>query len=484
MVFFSTCFREDYPIMYKEASLSTVHFLSWECINKLVVVFFALVGPKLLKKSVLWTSLQCSLILNFIHDLQRAIHLSQSPEFAPCPWPVWWRSPPCQLTQNRILVELLRLLGHQKVPSTLWSQRHEMLTWLDHCPTWQSTLGTQVCSTNSTVVALIAVWSSTSFALNKHAPDHHTRLDFHHQKRGGCPWCAHRRFRQWRTRNPCVQQANCSAFHAAVCERPTAQCHQHKCAPPIAIRIMTTCFVGNNLLIRWLQLLDFWFGGARLSYVTITKKCPSWSRLHMSQWMVPTLVHVVPPICALPHNWMRFLWSNQHLFDWMKNAETLKHLAQWKMLRILLCLWNCPSGTQLAPCVFVCVCKLGFLQMTQLHQIREVNCVSILLSLDGRLLTFISLSSHTTLVYSLLYPIIFPQRSLRLIFLFASWMVLSKIQDMYCVVGLFSGVSKVFNWTHLFPSRNLARKIWNLVVTKNTPQKDWHPLLQPIRHWE
>ena len=45
------------------------------------------------------------------------------------------------------LVELKRLLGHQNVPSTLWSQRHERLTWLVECPTWQSSLGTQVCST-------------------------------------------------------------------------------------------------------------------------------------------------------------------------------------------------------------------------------------------------------------------------------------------------------------------------------------------------
>ena len=42
-------------------------------------------------------------------------------------------------------------------------------------------------------------------------------------------------------------------------------------AAPIAIRIVTTCFLGSNILIRWLHRLDFWFDCIRLTCVIITK---------------------------------------------------------------------------------------------------------------------------------------------------------------------------------------------------------------------
>ena len=256
------------------------------------------------------------------------------------------------------------------------SQRHEKLTWLVECPTWQSSLGTQVCST-----ARLFPWLLSGLP--------HLCIEQTCSRSSYSAWLSPPET-EWLPLvcSPVVSVNEEPVIHACnkqtvllfmpsfVNVRPPRATNTN--AAPIAIRIMTTCFVGSNLLIRWLQWLDFWFGGARLSYVIITKNCPSWSRLHLSQWMVPTLVHVVRPICALHTQLDAFSVVQSTSVWWMKNAETLKHLAQWKMLRILLCLWNCPLGAQLAPCVFVSVCKLGFLQMTEVHQIREVNWVSIL----------------------------------------------------------------------------------------------------------
>ena len=69
---------------------------------------------------------------------------------------------------------------------------------------------------------------------NRHAPDHHTRPDFHYKKRSGSPCVL------------TVASVNEPVIHA--CHRQTVLLFMSSIAAPISIRILTTCFVGSNLL--------------------------------------------------------------------------------------------------------------------------------------------------------------------------------------------------------------------------------------------
>ena len=69
---------------------------------------------------------------------------------------------------------------------------------------------------------------------------------------------------------------------------------------PIAIWIVTTCFVCSNRLIRWAHWLDFRLDCTSLSLRRRHQDCPSWSRLRVSRSTVPIVVRLVLQVCALP----------------------------------------------------------------------------------------------------------------------------------------------------------------------------------------
>ena len=221
-------------------------------------------------------------------------------------------------------------------------------------------------------------------------------------------------------------------------------------AAPIAIRIMTTCFVGSNLLIRWLQWLDFWFGGARLSYVIITKKCPSWSRLLLSHWMVPALVHVSPtnlcPATQLDEFFVvqsTSVWLNEKC--WNAEAPCSMKNATYPSSSLMLSSWNTTRSLCFCECLQT---RLSSNDRSPSNSRSELSFHPF--SLDGRLLTFISLSVHTTLVYSFnLSHYLSTAACNWFSFLALGW---SCPNFKTCTVwpGCFLEFSKVFNWPTCF----------------------------------
>ena len=65
-------------------------------------------------------------------------------------------------------------------------------------------------------------------SLHKHAPDHHAWLGLHHQKRSGSLGVLTDIFISEEPIIHARQEQTVFVLHAVVCERLTAQCHQHK----------------------------------------------------------------------------------------------------------------------------------------------------------------------------------------------------------------------------------------------------------------
>ena len=95
---------------------------------------------------------------------------------------------------------------------------------------------------------------------------------------------------------------------------------------------------------------------------------------------------------------------------WPLPSETRKHLALCTLLCILLRLWRCPSGAQLAPCI-----SGGVLQGRRSSSDRGPSNSRCELffhpsSPDWWLQTLISPSSHPVLEFSSIYPVLYQQR--------------------------------------------------------------------------
>ena len=254
-------------------------------------------------------------------------------------------------------------------------------------------------------------------------------------------------------------------------------------AAPIAIRVMTTCFV---VAISWSGGFNGWIFDLA---VLVSPTSPSPKSVHhglvffcLNEWFQRSFMWSHQSVPCHPIGW-NFLWSNQHLFD------------EWKMLKRWSTLLNEKC------CVSFFVFEIVLLEHNSLLVFLWVFANSAFFKwhksikfakwtvfpsfFAGRTTSdfyFTFFTHHAGKFFNLSHYLSTAPCN-WFSFLALGWSCPNfKTCTVYGRVVFWSFES--LQLTHLFPSRSLARKIWNLVVLTHSSERSTPCCFDPYRHWQ